>query len=931
MNEAPFVIYRLRFALKPKQAIRIPPNQYGMFYAMLCEAHARVTHGEAALPDGVLITPPDQAVRWVNPSGSLGLGMTLLAPNEHIGIKRAIEVVDGLRALGKEQGKSQWLRQFQVDTIYDCVTQSKVQTAGMLKPILSDHFRDEWSRIASLDALTLEFKTPLRCALPKNKRTDGHGFFDDTYFSATSFLNRLAKRLEQLGWNMDQAEIGTSRTLARDNQLVWLDIGYGSSKDRKTLGGCMGRITFQHLTDFQKACLVMGQYSRAGENTRFGFGEYRIVELGDDPFAIHRTHSLIEHAIRSTDADRVAEEMALESGVLSQALSRVQEGSYQCGRHFRVAIAKPSGGERILAIPTPLDRAVQRVMLPVLTEGIDGFLKSSSMAFRRGLGRTQAAQQIKRAYRDGYVWAVKADFVAFFDNVSHSLLRKRLSAYLADTTTVDWIMKCVESGSPDQGRGLPTGSPLSPVLANLFLDHFDEQLRSTGGRLIRYADDFLILCKSQEEANQLFQAARKEANQLQLELNADKSKTVEFRSGFVFLGFHFQWKGEWISTTGGEPQLIDDVAWTPTKKPNAVREDEIVLPGESDWNTPFRQSTVIVGDDYSHLRSEANAIVFESESDKPAVRISHDKIQELWIGSKTSVHWSAIRSVTKSGGAIFVVEDSGRVETVISNDETTPNAALVQRQCQLLESPERRLTIATKLIHAKIQNYGILSDFVLENGNGIGQRLRELSARALECETAASFLGVEGSAAAMWYGRFSESLGKDYSFQRRTAPDAHDPINVMLNLGQTILHRWCINWIQRAGLVETIGVMHEPRAGHAALASDLQEPFRHLVDRTVIEASRSIRASEFSADPEGPFPLRMSHHARTAFIGSLHRNMDRSVAGLSQSEPRSYREQMRLLVFRYAEWLSSPEADLKVFLHPRGYSRANRIQVGKRI
>jgi len=932
MNELPFCVYRFRLALQPKQSVRIPPNQFGMFYAMLCAAHAKMANGEPAMPDGVMITPPDQAVRWVNSGNSIGLGLTIIAPSERLGIERAIEVTDGLRALGREKEKGQWLRQFRVDSIYDCVAKSSVQTVGMLNPVPTEHYRDEWQRIAEVDNLTLEFKTPLRCSMPKNRRTDGHAFFDDTYFSANAFLNRLIKRLMQLGWSLPTETTYESQAIAQKNELVWLDIGYGGVKDRKTLGGCVGKIELCKLSESQRACLVMGQYVRAGENTRFGFGDYRISELGVDPFAIERTSSLIDIALDSVDANRIAEEMGLESGLLSQALSRVRDGVYRCGAHFQIEIPKPSGGKRTLSIPSPLDRAVQRVVLPVLTEGIDGFLESSSVAYRRGLGRTQAAYQIKQAYRDGFVWAVRADFVAFFDNVSHGILRRRLAAYLSDPVTVAWVMGCIQAGSKslvsahassavaehdELPRGLPTGSPLSPVLANLFLDHFDEQIQDIGGRLVRYADDFLILCRTEQQAEAMFESARNQARQLQLELNADKSKTVDFRSGFVFIGFHFQWQGEWTFVDGAEPQLIDDVAWKPAQKPSSSVSREIVLPGESNWNTTFRQASILVGDDYSLVRYESNTIVLESTVGKPPVRIASDKILDLWLGDRTSVQWQAVRSIARGGGAILVVNDSGRMDVRISNQENQPDAALVQRQCELLWDPKRRLLASKKWVDAKICNHAALAERVLKDGCSTSRRMMELADKSKDCDSIGSLLGIEGAAAAMWYGRFGETLGRDHQFQRRVAPDATDPINVMLNMGQTVLHRWIVHWIRQSGLVESIGVMHEVRGGHAALASDMQEPFRHLVDRTVIEASKIIRSSEFVLDPGGPFPLKMSNHARVTFLGLLNGNLDLSVAGDKQSEPRCYRDQIRLMTGHFRCWLEDVQKELVVFLHPR--------------
>lgn len=127
-------------------------------------------------------------------------------------------------------------------------------------------------------------------------------------------------------------------------------------------------------------------------------------------------------------------------------------------------------------------------------------------------------------------------------------------------------------------------------------------------------------------------------------------------------------------------------------------------------------------------------------------------------------------------------------------------------------------------------------------------------------------LGIEGSGAAVWYGALGQWIGRDFLFTQRVAPDATDPINVLLNIAHTIMHRLASLVIQHAGLLPTVGILHTQRAQHHALSSDLQEPLRHVADRAVIEASRVLRASDFRHDPTGPFALSIQPRARTLFL-----------------------------------------------------------------
>ena len=327
---------------------------------------------------------------------------------------------------------------------------------------------------------------------------------------------------------------------------------------RKALGGAVGRVTLTNVTPEVAACLAWGQYARIGEATRFGFGHYRIEELGPPPFACARAGDLLTLAVEHAALDEAAARWELPAGEAREAARQLIAGEYQPRPHFRLEIPKPDGGRRTLAIPSRLDRVLQRAVLEVVAPAVDLFLEESSLAYRRGLGRHTAARRLRQAFADGFRWGVKADFLAFFDSVDHAQLRERIAAYVADDRLTDVLMRWVTDGAPQADRGVPTGAPLSPLLANLFLDEFDETL---GRRLIRYADDFVILFRQKEEAEQVLAEARRAAETLQLELNRDKTRTLELGSGFEFLGYRFEPRESWEFAGPDGPRRIEELGW----------------------------------------------------------------------------------------------------------------------------------------------------------------------------------------------------------------------------------------------------------------------------------------------------------------------------------------------------------------------------------
>lgn len=925
-----WAIARVQLALKVKRPVSLPVHHAAMFYAMLCDAHHLVCGAAPAMPDGVMLSAPDQALTRASPRSPVNLGLTFFASNEYSVRQSALAVIDGLKRLGRQPSARQWLRDFSLDSLFDVVAGKAVSTAGQLTCIRPEHYSSENDRLQSHSIVTLHFRSPLRSLRPKRQCVEGHSYFDERYFHGELLLRRLAKRVRQLGLDgipeLD-TEAVESRVETTQNELVWLDVGYGSTKDRKTLGGCVGKVQLAHLSELQKFLLVLGQYARVGENTRFGFGEYRIMELGPDPFAIQRSQALLDHAIDQADVSRIAEEFALESGELSSAMEAIRSGTYRPEPTFRVSIPKPDGSRRELSIPSKRDRAIQRIMLDGIAPGIDGFLESSAIAYRRGLGRQQATARIRSAFQEGFAWAIRSDFTRFFDQVDHALLERRLHAYLADPITVDWLMQTVRSAMPGSNVGLPTGSPLSPILANLFLDRFDEVVQSMQCRLIRYADDFLILCRTREEADAIGSRARQEADSLRLELNVKKTALVDFQDGFDFLGYRFELATQdWSCSRSEEPQAIHDVAWKPILRTDPEKSSHS-LPGESDVRPWHQSTTLLVGDGYDHVDWVSDQLEITSRASKPTLRVSTKNLREVVCANTTEVHWRAIRSLASQGIPIVVMHDNGRVEMELHTEEATVNAATARRQVELIEDTALRLKIARELVASKIHNYAVLAQRMFQKSTPMAPRLFELVQSAYRAESHSSLLGVEGGAAAIWYGRFGELLANDFTFARRVAPDASDPVNVLLNMGFTVLHRWCVFWIRREGMLESLGSLHEPRMGHAALASDLQEPFRHLVDLSVIEATRVLRANDFSADPSGPFPLMLKNRARRTILKLLCERFAKSVVCDGTAEPKSYQEQLRAVSRRYRQSLENDEVEFKSFWHPRP-GRSRRTSAG---
>ena len=627
----------------------------------------------------------------------------------------------------------------------------------------------------------------------------------------------------------------------------------------KYLNGCVGRLYLKGDLAEWASWLALCERINLGGKLSFGLGAFRLLAdspayfeewLADPRLLARAAQSAMERYDDAAAAFARGPEYP-DASELAERLAGYLQGDYR-PRPFQAWRApRDGGGERRIERAAPEDLVILQHLAHLLDEVMEGMLADESIGYRKGRSRHDVAEAVRAALRDGYDHVLESDISDFFPSIDHGLLRQTLDAILPrrDRAIRKILERAISTGYVLDGdfvpreRGLALGSPLSPVLANLFLDRFDRAIKAHDVRLIRYADDFVILGQGRAAVEAMLEVAEAALDRLHLRLNRDKTAIRPVHLGFTFLGIRFG--GE------GDGETAREETMDGARKPFYLTERYCFL--------ALNHDVVDISHDHQLFAS------------LPLHRIS-----EI-IALAPCAFSSALVGRLAGLGIPLVLAGYGARRTVVIGGDSAQRYRVAHRQAVKFEALTEagRLSMAQSFAAGKLENYAALvRQRYMAGMQDVLVHLEVAIAAIHKAGTVDVIRGLEGKATHRVFGLLERWIDHpDFRWHGRERDDP-DRLNSLLNFGYTLLFHRIEVVFRSVGLNPYLGFLHTPNGRYEALVCDVQELFRPNVDRLIVRLInlKVIGADDFERTTHG---LRLTREGRYAFLEKFAREMAR--------------------------------------------------------
>lgn len=650
--------------------------------------------------------------------------------------------------------------------------------------------------------------------------------------------------------------------------------------------------------------LVLLQYLGIGQGRAFGLGRMQLETLsGECTKAIlpstHRALALAadehnvalayEHVRRGSDltawpelkdeaGESDANDHACARAMLATLAKNIAAAAVVPSALLPLGLPKPDGGRRELLIPSFADRVAQRAVLQTIEPAVDALFASTSYGFRRGLGREAARDRIQALQRQGFAIVAETDIKRFFDEVAWWRVETRLRCLFGQEPLVDQIMRWLEAERRDgvkRTQGLPQGAPLSPILANLMLDHLDRVLADCGGHPVRFADDLVILCKDRGVAEAALELTANVLADSGLRLKLEKTRVTDFSAGFRFLGYQFVESLAVPVTREQEPvfELADALRTQLAPAPEPTVEVHALS------STGEEPGLLLVVNEPGCRLSLDGGRLRLTRGDGDISHYPFSLLSAVLLSARAQLSTEVIKAAMRANVPLHFLSSTGHWQGSTAGEPDGNAMALWQAQHRRAGDEAFQLAFARQLVAARLQSMAV----VLTHRRAAPQTVdivRQAQETADRATDLAVLRGIEGQGTARYFAALDDLLPFGFDFRARTRRPPRDPVNALLSFGYTLLYQAAHAVLTASQLNPRIGIYHQARGTHAALASDFVEPFRFIVERQVLSQvnRREIKPADFSQRGDGACLLNSP--ARGRFVLAMQERFQQPLRAL---------------------------------------------------
>jgi len=630
------------------------------------------------------------------------------------------------------------------------------------------------------------------------------------------------------------------------------------------INGCAGKLYLKGDLKEILPYVILGSEIHAGTKFSNSQGYYTILDPSPGYFTsyfpdkkmlhtilreVHERYDSHSHADSDSGAHIVSEDEFVE-----ELFKDLSTNAFTPSPNIAFKIEKKDGSERIVEQLHLRDLVVHNYLLRTLQDPFERIFEEGSIGYRKGVSREKSVGIVRQALKEGYRFVIESDISDFFTSISLDHLFSLIDMYIPDG---DFLLKgllkkvllngyVLNGRYVDRRKGLAQGSPLSPLLANLYLDSFDEEVQKWNVRLIRYADDFIILTKTKEEAEDILSKTETILSKLGLSLSKKKTLVKSVSEGFEFLGIRF---------SENEAEVEPEEELVLLKKPLYVTEPFVYLSMNGDAIDIYKDRKVIE-------------------------TIPLRRISEIMVMEKASFSTVLLARCSEMNIPFTISLSSGYYMTTIKPDSKKYYDLTFQHTRRYYSLNDTEVTaIAKEFASRKIAHYASL--FRQRYIAGLNEIIKELDEVTSKINRAASIdevRGFEGSITKKIYQNLNSFIDEEAFKIKKRDREHPDRINSLMNFAHYLTFSRINATVRSVGLNPYLGFLHAPEDSYESLVADIQELFRANIERFIIRVVnlKVIRKEDFVETARGMY---LTHDAAKKFIEKFEYEMERKGGG----------------------------------------------------